>query len=459
MADIRAIKAAGYKLGDEVTDANANECFRRSILFFAQTQSGIGWLFIELERKRLELSKQIKQLRSDRSPALQRALELQEAIINRQAILTRLMDSIVRIVFPEGWQALTIHLSFQRSGCRPGPDELLRVLAVAWGQNQESDREIHIVSDLTNIVQMGDIIRIRWDAEGVYVRLQEVKTGEMNDKLGDLIDSGGGTLSITDLDEIESKFGLHAREQASRMVRQRDKFREFDVIWQLHATADPFEKKLFEVLAVEELKPMPTYLSLLPDLVADARDRGMSVHGIDGCFWLIALAEKGRARLGELKNLHHWLFHLKYPQLECRIEEIEALNRQPPLINLTAHNMNYLRTRSPLMWYPKDLVLDVVMDRISIYAQFDLDAFLEIASKRNLKLAFVTGKEGEETRRTKASTPMLGKQRAYGVKVKFSNGRELKLPSAFLQLVYSELVDPTGILDFIASLDAIQQRI
>jgi hypothetical protein len=48
------------------------------------------------------------------------------------------------------------------------------------------------------------------------------------------------------------------------------------------------------------------------------------------------------------------------------------------LVNLAVHNMQYVMSRSPLIWYPKDLVLDVVMGRISIFAQFDIGAFFNL---------------------------------------------------------------------------------
>ncbi|HUD49418.1 MAG TPA: hypothetical protein VMR33_21510 [Candidatus Baltobacteraceae bacterium] len=38
-------------------------------------------------------------------------------------------------------------------------------------------------------------------------------------------------------------------------------------------------------------------------------------------------------------------------------------------------------------------------------------------------MKLMTGKEAEEAKQTKASAPMLENPEAYGVKVKFSNGR------------------------------------
>jgi len=207
---------------------------------------------------------------------------------------------------------------------------------------------------------------------------------------------------------------------------------------------------------VEVLIP---YILDLPKIVSTAKECGMGIMGIDGCFWLIAISEKGLADIGEVKNLLHYLFHIKHPELTCQKSEIDMLNKEYPLVNLVAHNMTHVMSRSPLIWYPKDLVLDVVMDRIRIYAQFDLDAFFKIGSSLNLELSLITGKEAEEGKQTKASTPMLENPKAYGVKVKFSNGKELKLRSSLFRLVYSMLTPPSEILHLIHTLDKSQAQI
>ena len=180
--------------------------------------------------------------------------------------------------------------------------------------------------------------------------------------------------------------------------------------------------------------------------------------GVDGCLFLVGVSEKGMKMLGDLKQLPHWLYHLKHPDLECRREEIESLKKEYPLVNLAAHNMNYVMSRSPLIWYPKDLVLDVVMGRILVYAQFDLDVFFQMAADANIQLSLITGKEAEEDKRRKLS-PILENPKAYGVKARFSNGRELKLISSLLRSVYSQLAGPAEILNFIKTVDKIQQGV
>ena len=176
---------------------------------------------------------------------------------------------------------------------------------------------------------------------------------------------------------MEIELGPSVRKQATRMLKQRERFKQIDEIGQPYVLPESHRGDKVLRALVEAGKPpgMATYRSLLPDLVADARKDGISILGVDGCLFLVGVSEKGMKMLGDVKQLPHWLYHLKHPDIECRSEEIEFLKKEYPLVNLVAHNMNCVMSRSPLIWYPKDLVLDVVMGRILVYAQFDLDVF------------------------------------------------------------------------------------
>ncbi|MGD0073240.1 MAG: hypothetical protein ABSD31_02745 [Candidatus Binataceae bacterium] len=246
---IRTLEAAGYKLGDDLVNHNAREHFRNGLFSaFAQTQRAVGMQFIELEAKRRELSEQAKRLRSNREPAQQATHEELEAVENRQTILRRLMDGILWVLLPKVWMAH--HLAYQRDVRQPDPDELRRILSIAWEQNQTNKREIHLVTDLTTIAQIGDIIRIRWDEDGVYLRLQEIKFGKVNNTLSDIIDSSGGALSEADLAAVETKLGRHARTQASRMIRQRARMKKFGSIMEPETRPDRLPKDdVLEALA------------------------------------------------------------------------------------------------------------------------------------------------------------------------------------------------------------------
>lgn len=88
---VRALEAAGYKLGDDLVNDKAHECFTNGLfLSFAQVQSAIGVTCAELMRKGKQLSEEIKRFRREKSDALTDIQEQAEAVQNRLAILRRL---------------------------------------------------------------------------------------------------------------------------------------------------------------------------------------------------------------------------------------------------------------------------------------------------------------------------------------------------------------------------------
>ena len=67
---IRALEAAGFKLGDDLVDDRAREHFRNGLFdSFAEAQSEAGLLVVELERRRRGLTQQLKAMRAGRDPS------------------------------------------------------------------------------------------------------------------------------------------------------------------------------------------------------------------------------------------------------------------------------------------------------------------------------------------------------------------------------------------------------
>jgi len=154
---------------------------------------------------------------------------------------------------------------------------------------------------------------------------------------------------------------------------------------------------------------MATYLDLRPEVITSAKAHSLAFHCIDGCLWLIGVSEAGIEQVHDSRNLHHTWFHVKY-QRSCDGGEIDALKCESPLVNLAAHNLAHAHSRPPLAWYPREAVADVIMDRVRIYAQFDLRQFFEIAKLAGFRLSLITGREAEEGKKNKISTYVGGTQ-------------------------------------------------
>jgi hypothetical protein len=80
-----------------------------------------------------------------------------------------------------------------------------------------------------------------------------------------------------------------------------------------------------------------------------------------------------------------------------------------------------------------------------------------MAGNAGFELTLMTGKKAEEYKRF--SSPMLENPNAYGVNVKFSNGKTLSFRPWVFRSVYSHLVLPSEILRLIAIVDKTQKQV
>ncbi len=416
---------------------------------FAQAQRDAGLVVIGLEHRRRDLVRKLKHARQRRELAEGEIEGELAAVTNRLIVLRRFIDGMLWLASPD--HSVLGRLATERRVRDLQPEEVEANLALATRLNRSNPRELNFVSDLTSIVQIGDILRVRWDEQGTYLRLQEVKRGQVNDKLSEMLTANAGVLSSRDLTEVREQLGEAGEKQAERMARQLSRFDRFNELAQADP-ADNLDDPDLKLLANTEPPPVPTYLHLLPEVASGARTNGVVFHCIDDCLWLIGLSESGLDQLRDHRELIHRLFHAKHADIKCQIGEIEELNRESPLVNLVAHNLMHVMSRAPLIWYPKELVLDLVMDRVRIYAQLDLVAFFRLAARERLSLSLIVGKEAEEGKRKKISGPMIENSKAYGVKVGFLGGRTVNLRSSLFRSVYSDLVRPVGLLSLLTAM-------
>jgi hypothetical protein len=302
---VRSLAAAGYKLGDDLVNKDAREHYRIGLFSaFGKAQSVIGALYIELEITRQKSLAELKALRVERNPIMSDTETLLGVIETRQHILRRLMDGILWVLLPNVWWAN--HFAIKKDLSRPDLGELKKMLGIASDQNAKNERELHLVSDLTTFVQIGDLLRIRWDDDAVYLRLQEIKTGHVNEVLCDIIESAGGILSEAILDDVQAKLGPHAKTQAMRIVKQRERFGQFTSAIQNNSPPPDTPKRELLTALTKTVPPLvKSYLHLLPELVTDAKARGFGARCIDSCLWLVGITEQWLADFGDVQQLPH----------------------------------------------------------------------------------------------------------------------------------------------------------
>jgi hypothetical protein len=136
---------------------------------------------------------------------------------------------------------------------------------------------------------------------------------------------------------------------------------------------------------------------------------------LDRCLRLIARrSEPDADQLKGLKIAHDF-YHLRHGHYCAangseadKTAEADAIKNAPLAVNLFDFCMQQSLAMPPLLWYPRDAMLDVLAGRIDVFAQFDYEEFFKLARRwTNLELEFVTGKRARRIKAAKISGPLI----------------------------------------------------
>jgi hypothetical protein len=163
---ILELEKKGYGQADFESNPSVRRQFLRACHYgYDVAQRKIAQLVIEMEGDRRQLTTELKELRRKRDPAAT-VIEGRILVIeNRQLVLRRLVDSILFAMIKEqNWllRRFTRDLQIHKID----PVVLARTIRTAVERNAADRLKFNLVSDLSTVVQIGDLIEIDTSAQG-----------------------------------------------------------------------------------------------------------------------------------------------------------------------------------------------------------------------------------------------------------------------------------------------------
>jgi hypothetical protein len=409
---------------------------------------------IELERQTLATEEQMRKARARRDPAAHQLLDLTRLLRARQLALRRIIDAILFTTIQyKTWiiRRLMIEDKPRRIDC----DVLGRTLEIAIERNREDRMNFNVISDLTTCIHVGDLCELTFSGPNKGWRIIELKEGRMNAVLEGFIEQSGGTLSDEELSRIEKSMGRHSGKQARRMIRQQQRLKGAENIIQTDSGIDPKLMRPMRMLP----KPVETegYFEAIREMCAICRKTGMSAAELGGCLHMFAMTETERQHQS-VGSACHVFYHLANRGVECELREggnaeaeLAAIERGLTFADLVEHNTDSGWGMPIFLWgIPDQDRMDLVMGRITILIQFDINAFFKLAGSSGLRLSWITGAESEKLREMSHIIP--GSPNARGVRVAFTDGHAHTLMSGFFARAVSDLTPPAQLVRMILEL-------
>jgi hypothetical protein len=435
------------------SSVSANRRFIRGCHYgWNLAQHRIAEHVIGYENDRRRLLEEVKiDLRSRSRQEVERKRGLISCLAERQIVLRRLADTILfHMLKMQTW--IVRHISTEYRIRDIDPSTLARTIGVASELNREERLNFHLVSDLTTVVHVGDLVQVKFDSGPPEWKLIELKEGRMNSLLGGIIEKAGGELREEDIQQIREELGIKAVSQAKRMVKQKVRERDFTQL----ITTDEGIDILHNIRTkfAPEIVHVRKYAETLDRLCLKARSTGVEVSLIDDCFRLVALNRETYQKQGNM-GIAHLLYHLQFDVGPCTLRQNDKTELQKmanifPFFNLVEMNLHAMWPPPIFLWdSPENLVFDLLFERVLIFGQLDFAKLFAIAHEQRIDMRWAAD---HEIGIPKVALVIPGSPNAKGVIVNLLDKPELgeqTLLNGFFARMFVEFMSPSQFLELV----------
>jgi hypothetical protein len=335
------------------------------------------------------------------------------------------------------------------------PVVLERTIRVAVDRNRENRLKFNLVSDLTTVLQIGDLIEIDATAQrDPKWTVIELKEGRTNELLAGMIGEKEATLEAEDFESMKKLVGDTAPKQAQRMLRQQRRMRELTRIVETDRGIDPMHE--VETYMTPDPAELEDYCGEIEKVYELAKQKGAGAADVDSCLRVLGVARE-KAKGHSWGSAGHQFFHMANPgrswafvgnqSLAEQDEEIKALKSVPYFVDLVDYNLMVPIADPIFTWPNTEMVLDLVMGRIRLFVQFDVEAFFRVAAKDKIKMRWVVGKEAEKIKKMSMRFP--GSPDAWGIHAELPEGDTQTLLAGFLSRPFTNFARPRQLIDLI----------
>ena len=445
---LQALSQAGRSVADIENDRSAYRKFIRGCHYgFGVAQSHIADAVIDLElrARKLTATPVEKDARAER-------VKLLRVLRNRQLVLRRVVDAILfQVMWPE--HRASRYFATEQRLHPVDPDVMKRTAETAHRFNRDDRMKFNVVSDLTTIAQIGDVVQVdRSDPYGRSWRVIELKEGRMNEILSGLLKEKADALQDDDLRRITDTLGLKAAKQAQRMVRQTARAENFINILATDRGKHPIDD--LPVRVTKEREYVGDYFEAIGRVWERAKDTGFGVEVVDRCLYVVAFRADMTKAGGSYAASAHTLYHLQRGSKECQLPDAAGAEGELAamkeivrgLVDVAKHNMRDWMGYSLFLIGNRDLIFDLLFERVVVLLYLDFETFFKLAAAQGVTLVWATRKE--TARASRLTNEIPGSPGAHGVRITNRGDSEVDelLLYGFFRRVFGDFTPPSDLL-------------
>jgi hypothetical protein len=382
-------------------------------------------------------------------------VKLVRMLRERQLVLRKVLDAILfQVMWPE--HRASRYFATEERLHEVDPVVLKRTAGDVYRMNRDDRMNFHVICDLTTIAQIGDAVRVdRNDPSRRKWAVIEFKDGKMNEVLSGILEAKNHKLAEEDVRHITEKFGEKAVQQAQRMVRQVARTENFQNI--LTTDRGRYAIDNLPVRVTEERSYVGDFFSAIGKVWERAKETGFGAEIVDGCLYVVGFRAEERTQAGGgYAAVSHAIYHLTrgVKPKDCQLlvgadatGELAAMKRiSGGLVDVVGHNMRDMMGYSLFVIGNRELIMDLLFERVVILLYMDFERFFALAAKEGIKLRWATRKETQ--RATKLTNAIPGSPGAHGVVVMREAADEVEelLLYGFFRRIFGDFTPPGELL-------------
>jgi hypothetical protein len=237
---------------------------------------------------------------------------------DRQLVLRRVLDAILFSIIGHELQILR-RMTLDNKTHRIDPDVVEITLAEAGRLNRESRYRFNLVSDLTTIVQVGDLIQIdKVLGNRATWRIVELKSGRVNKELKGYLDRGKTALDESALQEIETKIG-----PARRIPGEANGAPgvQADQVESMAKTDHAIDARTGEMIRTNTQRLYTDHYGPTLEELIKKGATDLAVRTIERCLHFVCLPQERLDAIGGPHAVRHLFYHMMHREASCSFKK------------------------------------------------------------------------------------------------------------------------------------------